>query len=447
MQKYFFVLATLLLLSFCSYSQSVGIGTNQPDSSAAFEIQHASKGLLIPRLNTVAIQAIVTPARGLMVYDSVTNLLMVNKGTPLMPDWKPVGGDSSGNNFNWKLNGNSNTNPGVDFIGTTDNQPLRFRVNNIHAGELSLVNGNLSFGVYAGNNITTGYNNTTFGWQALAAGTNCYLNTAMGYNALKVTSSGGGNTAVGAWTLSSNTFGNSSTAVGYAALAKYKGWGGNTAIGHHALYETLDAQYNTAVGHDAASGPNMGWNNTFVGANSYGSYGTYNSVALGAGCVITGNSQVRFGNSSTVSIGGYVGYSNISDGRFKKNIQESGVRGIDFIMKLRPVTYQLDITGLNAKLNLKPQEGDVEAAKAVAEKENMVMSGFVAQEVEQAAREVGYNFSGVDKPKNDQDFYGLRYSEFVVPMVKAMQEQQQMITDLKKQNEELMRRVIALEKK
>ena len=40
----------------------------------------------------------------------------------------------------------------------------------------------------------------------------------------------------------------------------------------------------------------------------------------------------------------------------------------------------------------------------------------------------------MDAPKNDHDFYGLRYAEFVVPLVKAMQEQQQMI---KSQNESI----------
>ena len=32
-----------------------------------------------------------------------------------------------------------------------------------------------------------------------------------------------------------------------------------------------------------------------------------------------------------------------------------------------------------------------------------------------------------DKPKNDKDLYGLRYAEFVVPLVKAVQEQQKQI--------------------
>jgi len=51
-----------------------------------------------------------------------------------------------------------------------------------------------------------------------------------------------------------------------------------------------------------------------------------------------------------------------------------------------------------------------------------VYTGFVAQEVEQAAKELNYEFSGVDAPKNENDVYGLRYAEFVVPLVKAVQE-------------------------
>jgi hypothetical protein len=74
------------------------------------------------------------------------------------------------------------------------------------------------------------------------------------------------------------------------------------------------------------------------------------------------------------------------------------------------------------------------------EKSQIVYTGFVAQEVEKAANEVGFNFSGVDAPKNENDFYGLRYAEFVVPLVKAVQEQQKIIEDLTKRIEELERR-------
>ncbi|MEO6130508.1 MAG: hypothetical protein ABIQ02_01580, partial [Saprospiraceae bacterium] len=64
-------------------------------------------------------------------------------------------------------------------------------------------------------------------------------------------------------------------------------------------------------------------------------------------------------------------------------------------------------------------------------------SGFIAQEVEDAAKAINYEFSGVDAPKNDSDLYGLRYAEFVVPLVKAVQEQQIQIEELKKEIAEL----------
>jgi hypothetical protein len=68
--------------------------------------------------------------------------------------------------------------------------------------------------------------------------------------------------------------------------------------------------------------------------------------------------------------------------------------------------------------------------KAALDKEVIIQTGFLAQEVEQAAQSLGYDFSGVDAPKNENDFYGLRYAEFVVPLVKAVQEQQEMIERL-----------------
>jgi uncharacterized small protein (DUF1192 family) len=64
-------------------------------------------------------------------------------------------------------------------------------------------------------------------------------------------------------------------------------------------------------------------------------------------------------------------------------------------------------------------------------------SGFRAQEVEKAAREIGYSFSGVDKPEDPNGLYGLCYAEFTVPLVKAVQEQQQQISILQQENETL----------
>jgi hypothetical protein len=152
-----------------------------------------------------------------------------------------------------------------------------------------------------------------------------------------------------------------------------------------------------------------------------------NSMALGNQSSLTASNQVRIGNVSVTSIGGYQGWSNLSDARFKSNIQED-VAGLDFIMALRPVTYTLNVDSLNRFLS----RPDVQVTSDAG---TQVRSGFLAQEVEQAAETVGYDFSGIDKPKNDSDHYALRYAEFVVPLVQAMQEQQAEIDALKQQIE------------
>jgi len=147
-----------------------------------------------------------------------------------------------------------------------------------------------------------------------------------------------------------------------------------------------------------------------------------------------------------------VSQSTFSDSRIKEKISED-VHGIDFIMKLRPVTYNYKLHteskyGPDAENNPLPTyEGWDEVTK-------IRFSGFIAQEVEAAANEAGYDFSGVDKPKDEKSLYALRYAEFVVPLVKATQEQQKVIDSQKQQIEnqnqviqDLIKRIEALESK
>ena len=72
-------------------------------------------------------------------------------------------------------------------------------------------------------------------------------------------------------------------------------------------------------------------------------------------------------------------------------------------------------------------------------------SGFIGQEVQEAASAAGYSFDGVHVPANDNDNYSVAYSQFVVPLVKAVQEQQAMIEKLKQDNEELRSRLEKIE--
>ena len=79
--------------------------------------------------------------------------------------------------------------------------------------------------------------------------------------------------------------------------------------------------------------------------------------------------------------------------------------------------------------------------------EKIKFSGFLAQEVEQAAKETGYDFSGLHKPNNSKDLYALSYESFVVPLVKAVQEQQVIIINQQEQIDLLKKRLSVLETK
>ncbi|MEZ5199032.1 MAG: tail fiber domain-containing protein [Bacteroidales bacterium] len=143
------------------------------------------------------------------------------------------------------------------------------------------------------------------------------------------------------------------------------------------------------------------------------------------------------GNGSVTSIGGAVSWSNYSDKRFKRNVKED-VPGLGFVMQLRPVTYNFDVTALDDHFNVPDSLRNSEFfVRSNAEKEAKIQTGFITQEVEEAALAMGFEFSGVDKPQNDNGVYSLRYAEFVVPLVKAVQEQQAIIKQLEARIEEL----------
>jgi hypothetical protein len=320
---------------------------------------------------------------------------------------------------------------------------------------------------------TTGIDNTAFGYQALYSNTTGYYNTAMGFNSLRANTTARMNTAVGYNALKDNSTGNFNTATGEEAL-EYNSIGyDNSAFGHYALKNNYTGNNNTACGTFALEYNTTGSDNTGIG-RAGGSlwtninYGTFlgtltnasvdnlaNVTAVGYYATVTASDQVRIGNSSVTSVGGYVNWTNISDARYKFKIREN-VAGLDFILKLRPVTYQLDVNRLAQDLgegmqkdkngnliNGLSSEIDIQARN---EKSSFVYTGFIAQEVEEAAKVIGYDFSGVDAPKDGQGFYGLRYAEFVVPLAKAVQELNQKNEALENTVQELLQRIEKLER-
>ncbi len=276
---------------------------------------------------------------------------------------------------------------------------------------------NMFAGVGAGNSgITTSYN-SAFGNLALSsANTTAGYCSAFGASALKSNTSGGNNSAFGYYALTSNTSGTNNAAYGWYA-------GNNNTTGSN----------NTFLGNITGGTNTTGSNNTFVGiAANVSTYSLTNCTSIGNAASVNASNKVRIGNSSVTVIEGQVAWTSVSDGRFKTNIKEE-VEGLNFIKKLRPVSYQFDTKKFDEFLtkNMPDSMKSFYSQGAdYATSSSIIHTGFIAQEVEQAAKDCHYNFDGVHAPVDDNDNYGIAYSQFVVPLVKAVQEQQTMIDNL-----------------
>ncbi len=363
---------------------------------------------------------------------------------------------------------------------------------------------NTAIGIASLYSNITGYYNTASGNVSLYSNITGYHNTANGNESLFANSTGYNNTASGSWSLYSNTTGNDNTANGYQALGSNTTGSSNVAMGTHALYSNTttshlvaigdsalynngigandpnDGAWNTAVGTKALYSNTTGADNTAIGklslyfnttgqfntgsgaysliSNTIGSFNTaigynarvsmgnlINATAIGANAVVDASDKVRIGDNSVTVIEGQVGWSFPSDARFKFNIHEN-VPGLDFITKLKPVTYYFD----TKKLDNYTKTGIISNSNILSASytgKQILHTGFLAQDVEKVAKELGYDFDGIHAPQNDQDHYSLSYSQFIMPLVKAVQEQQDMITKQQKIIEQLQKKVLRLEEK
>jgi hypothetical protein len=293
-------------------------------------------------------------------------------------------------------------------------------------------------------NINGGFN-TANGGAALYSNTDGFYNTATGVAALYSNTGGYLNTANGTGTLYNNTNGTANTAAGYEALLHNITGTGNTANGAGALGSTREGGFNTAVGVDAFYYNLNGSYNTAIGAYAdQRSVETLNNgTAIGYAAIVNASNKVRLGNAAVTVIEGQVPFSSPADGRFKFQVQED-VKGLDFILALRPVTYQSDTKRFDTQLDVEGTNNPImDAAYNAAS--SIRRSGFIAQEVEQAANEAGYNFSGIIAPGQQQRYYGLSYEVFVVPLVKAMQEQQQLINNQQKAMQDQNKKIADLQ--
>lgn len=327
-------------------------------------------------------------------------------------------GDQSGNSI---MSGSDNICLGIDAGTAITTGDRNVFIGNDAGKENNTGFSNVFIGDDSGENNTDGEENTFVGYNAGGDNTTSSFNSYFGAFAGSY-STGSRNSFFGQYAGHDNLDGSYNSFFGQESGSENTSGEYNAFFGEDAGGNNSTGSFNAFFGGDAGSSNTSGSNNTFIGNDAEGNSGSLsNSTALGSDAISTASNQVRIGNSSVTSIGGYANWSNVSDERVKKNVNEN-VIGLDFILKLRPVTYNLNIASINSIIKPGQELFESKENKAIQQKEEIVYSGFVAQEVEKAAQSVGFNFSGVDAPKNEHDLYGLRYSDFVVPLVKSIQE-------------------------
>jgi hypothetical protein len=335
---------------------------------------------------------------------SITSASIAN-GTLTAEDFTP----DTFNPMAWLLGGNSGTNPTTHFLGTTDNQPLNFRVNNLRGLRLEYVN-NIDYA--NGLNVVGGF------WGNLVApgvvgsivlGGSGYDATAYNraFDHANVVGGGEDNTA-GSNDGDPRSAYNATVGGGYQNTAsnRYATVGGgtrNTASGRFATVAGgLD---NTASGYASFAAGFFAQANhegTFVWADRTGT--SFASTGLnqfliraGGGVGINTNNPAGF----ALNVAGNIQCVNLtqtSDARYKQNIATVD-KALDNILNLRGVTFDWkeDVRGRNF-----PDGRQV---------------GFIAQEVEKVLPEL---------VTTDQNGYkSVAYANVVPILVEAMKQQQQ----------------------
>lgn len=266
---------------------------------------------------------------------------------------------------------------------------------------------NAFYGHQAGqNNNAAGQYNVFVGTRAAQNTTGGDLNTIIGWSAGITNTDHQGNTFIGAQAGEfAQPAANISTFVGEKAGWQVTTGTANTMIGERSGQNTTTGFFNTMIGTLTGGANITGDRITLLGYGSnVASDNLNNATAIGEGAIVNASNKVRIGNATVTVIEGQVGFTAASDKRLKENINSLDA-GLNFILKLNPVSYQM---------------------KNLSDKRTNW--GFLAQDIETI---VGDSNAILTVGGDSEKTLGLRYTDFVAPLVKAVQEQQTEIEELK----------------
>lgn len=304
MKIFSLVAVVCILVTTSLQAQNVGVNADgsTPDASAMLHVKSTDKGLLIPSMTAAQRAAIVTPATGLLVYqtDGAAGFYY-NSGTPAAPGWITL----TTANATWQTVGNANINAASYFIGTTDVNPLRIRTNNIQRMQILangqvLVNGTIvkagadAFEVFgAGVAGATGSMGYAINGYSAGGFSGVYgENTGAGQGVW------GGNTSTGYGVYGSNSssgfgvFGSSITGIGVFGQST-----DGTVPGMRALNQHLNGTGLLGSGNNLTTITLHGGGSGLAGNGfNLGTYSLATNAADGIGVVGLGNGLTSFNN-------------------------------------------------------------------------------------------------------------------------------------------------------
>lgn len=300
------------------------------------------------------------------------------------------------------------------------------------AGIANTGTNNTSVGINALKANTTGSNNTAVGYRAMTSLVTGSYNMAFGYDTLSTLTAGADNVAVGANALASSTNTNANVAIGSESSMNNSTGSNNVAVGYGALRNGTTGSNNVAVGYGAGftgTAITTGTNNTFVGYQAGANANNYtNGMALGNGAVLTASNRIVLGNTAIAAIYAQVtSITAISDRRRKKDIAPLDM-GLAFIRQLKPVEYRFNNGDETLRYGLIAQD--------LAE----ILAPDLRAIVEKADDK--HSLALIQKENDKDGTYRVNYGELTGPIIKAIQEQQDIIDE---QNTTIAQQKTALE--
>jgi len=308
---------------------------------------------------------------------------------------------------------------------------------NIAIGE-----GTLEFIGGGDDNVAIGYNSQLFSDESIQ-------NISIGTDTLLFNDTGGGNVAIGNSAMSSNDAGGSNIAIGKDSLRSNISGNGNNALGRDTLSNNTTGEDNTALGAESLVTTHAGGNQTTFS----------NTTGVGANSKVSGSDQVQLGDLST-STYAWGAVQDRSDERDKAEIKPTEL-GLNFINKINPVQFKWDYrekyndirtvereevkskSKPNPKYDPKKPISDknpemftksfsrmvkstevVKAPKDGSRAGSRFHQGVIAQQVKSVMDEMGVDFAGFQdhKMNGGEDVLSIGYTEFIAPLISAVQE-------------------------